>query len=81
VEVLSTEHKHMNYRAHLGVAYEDGLLLIDTSDAGHDARAGRLTHDPAWRHGARYHLDTRGPLELRGVEVMVSTLPMRGERR
>lgn len=78
VEVLSTEHKHMSYRAHLGVAYEDGLLLIDTSDTERDARAGRLTFDPAWRHGARYRLDTRGPLELRGAEVMVSAVPMRG---
>ncbi|MDO9225475.1 MAG: Hsp20/alpha crystallin family protein [Pseudomonadota bacterium] len=81
VEVLSAEHKHMSYRARLGVAYEDGLLLIDTPDAGNDARAGHLTFDPAWRHGGRYRLDTRGPLELRGVEVMVSTLPMWGERR
>lgn len=79
VEVLSAEHKHMSYRAHLGVAYEDGLLLIDTAER--DARAGRLTFDPAWRHGARYRLDTRGPLELRGAEVMVSTVPMRVEHR
>jgi hypothetical protein len=63
-----------SHRAELHVTYLDGLLLIDAPQGERDARGGRLTYEPAWRNGARYVVDTRGPLELRGAQVMVSTV-------
>lgn len=81
LEVLSTDGRNRSYQAQLGVSYEDGLLLLDTSAAARDTRAARLTFEPQWRHGARYLIDSRGPLELREVEVMVSTVPVGGMHR
>lgn len=81
LEVFSVEPRGRTYSGRLGVAYEDGLLLLDTRNVDRDTRAARLTFEPAWRRGARYLMDSQGPLQLREVEVMVSTLPMRGERR
>jgi hypothetical protein len=74
LEVLSATHKYMTYRATLSVRYEDGLLLIDTEEG--ETRASRLTFEPAWRQGKRYVLDTRGAMDLRGVEVLVMTTPL-----
>jgi len=81
MEVLSAESPSRVYRGQLGVAYEDGLLLIDTSGNARDTRAARLTYEPVWRHGARYLVDSNGPLQLREVEVLVSTVPVGGDYR
>lgn len=80
VEVVSNDHKYTQYRGMLSVYYEDGLLMLDDGHARQDARAGRVTYDPAWRQSLRYQMDTRGPLELRDAEVMVSTVPPHGRR-
>lgn len=81
LEVLSMDPRNRVFRGMLGVAYEDGLLEIDTSNSARDTRAARLTYAPNWRRGERYLLDTSGPLQLREVEVLVSTVPADGERR
>lgn len=81
LEVLSTDAHNRAYRGQLSVAYEDGLLLIDPGSNTRDTRAARLTYEPNWRHGVRYLVDTSGPLQLREVEVLVSTVPNAGVRR
>lgn len=81
LEVLSLDPRNRVYRGILGVAYEDGLLEIDTSNNARDTRAARLTFEPSWRRGERYLLDTTGPLQLREVETLVSTVPVDDGRR
>ncbi len=79
LEVMSAESSNRVYGGQLGVAYEDGLLLLDTSGGARDTRAARLTIEPVWRRGARYLVDSNGPLQLREVEVLVHSVPVAGE--
>lgn len=81
LEVQSADSPSRVYRGQLGVSYEDGLLMLDTSGNTRDTRAARLTFEPVWRHGARYLVDSNGPLQLREVEVVVSTVPVAGDYR
>lgn len=81
ITVISDDGRQSgSYRAELHVSYHDGLLLIDAPQGERDARGMRLTYEPAWRNGARYVVDTRGPLELRGAQVLVSTVSSSSRR-
>jgi hypothetical protein len=62
VDIISDESRHTTYRGQLQISYVDGRLTLD---------GAHLVIDPSWRNGRRYMLDSRGGLNLRGVEAMV----------
>lgn len=62
VDIISDESRHTTYRGQLQISYVDGRLTLD---------GAHLVIDPSWRNGRRYVLDSKGGLNLRGVEAMV----------
>ena len=68
VEIISDR----GHKVRMAVFYDGSNLLLDERPHTHGASALRLPYDDSWEAGANYeHLFSKGPLELRGVDVTV----------
>ena len=78
IEVVSTDHKYLQYRTSLFLRYEDGVLALEAGGRGKEE--ARLVFEPEWRRGKQYRVDSHGALQLRDVQVSVMILPLREGR-
>lgn len=76
---LSGQKKQRSYSGRLEVCYGDGTLLVDVSGRNGDSGAEPFTYDSHWRKGHTYkNVYTDGRAELKGVNVYIMTIPLRG---
>lgn len=74
IEVVSKRGQ----RSHMTVQYDGSNLLLDETPHSHRSTALHLPYEDAWEDGATYaNRSTKGPLEMKGVNVTVQIIGKR----